>query len=85
MFLWHCIACKSELAAVASYFISSLSFFLYSLPLSLYYRSSNRDPGARAADSLSPKDHEGVFSLLCKFVFIQSGGQKNPLFGIGLL
>lgn len=67
--------------------------FLCSLPLSLYFRSSNRDPGARAADSLSPKDHEGVFSLLCKFVFsllckfvfIQSGGQNNPLFGIGLL
>ncbi|KAE9458804.1 hypothetical protein C3L33_09313, partial [Rhododendron williamsianum] len=28
----------------------------------LYRISSNRDPGARAADSLSPKDHAGVLS-----------------------
>lgn len=28
------------------------------------YRSSNRDPGAKAADALSPKDHEGVWLYL---------------------
>lgn len=43
---------------------------------SFCFRSSNRDPGARAADSLSPKDHGGGFCSvsLCN-LFSDSNGQ----------
>jgi hypothetical protein len=38
-------------------------------------RSSNRDPGARAADSLSPKDHEGgSLSYNLKFLYALFSG-----------
>ncbi|KAF5804987.1 hypothetical protein HanXRQr2_Chr05g0203611 [Helianthus annuus] len=30
----------------------------------LYRMSSNRDPGAKASDSLSARDHAGVFTFL---------------------
>lgn len=37
--------------------------FFFSPSKTFFLRSSNRDPGARAADSLSLKDHGGDFTL----------------------
>lgn len=66
---WSYIACKLQ---------GSLRFicFLHFLDLVtdvelLCCRSSNRDPGAKAADTLSAKDHEGV-------IIFYSGNNRTP-------
>lgn len=74
MFLWYCIACKFslQLQLLLLLQLCNLSlvyiFFSHGVFVSSYCRSSNRDPGARAADSLSPKDHEGVSLVSVNFV-----------------
>lgn len=68
MFLWYCIACKFSLQLQLCNLSLVYIFFSHGVCVSSYCRSSNRDPGARAADSLSPKDHEGVSLVSVNFV-----------------
>ena len=67
---WSCTVCKlhgnSFFVYVVLFFVSGLNECETSC-----YRSSNRDPGAKAADSLSAKDHEGVWFSLIPAIIIQ--------------